>query len=214
MKTTAIGKKLIPNIIVVIIVLGLVNIISFYYIKRINTSYSDLIDHRAHILAAVNDVQNDMYEQTASYRGYLLTNNPEYMKKFDKLNKRVNEELDNVRSLIKGDVNKEKIKKLTELNHIYKQKAEKVIGSMSPDHSAAVSLFESSVVPISQEMIKQAQFYADDQLSYMDGVSDANDETAHFSTEVLLIISSIGFLIAILLITYISRSVLMKLTID
>ena len=75
----SINKKLIGGFLAVAMIFGCTSGISYFYIKKVNDSYSDLINRRSVILTNVKDIQNLSLKQTNALRGYLLTQNPSFL---------------------------------------------------------------------------------------------------------------------------------------
>ena len=75
----SIDKKLIGGFLIVSFIFVSASGISYFYIKKVNDSYADLLNRRAVIESNAKEIQNLSLMQTNAMRGYLLTQNSGFL---------------------------------------------------------------------------------------------------------------------------------------
>jgi methyl-accepting chemotaxis protein len=68
----SIGKKLMTGFISICLILGAVSLIAYVQIQKVDSSYSDLVDRRMHILTDAMDIQVSATRQISGLRGMML----------------------------------------------------------------------------------------------------------------------------------------------
>ncbi|WP_027417611.1 methyl-accepting chemotaxis protein [Aneurinibacillus terranovensis] len=206
MKLT-VKKKLISGFFAITIILEIINGISYSYIKKINASYSDLVDRRAHILSLAKDIQYDIAQEEKSLTEYLLMPSQIDLLSFQENSENLNKHVSQALTLTKEDVNMQGFRKIEELNRQYQKNAQQAVGTLKTNRVEAILLLNSKVDPINQEMTIQSFMIANDEQKLMDEGSKKNTETVNKIAMTILFISVIAFMLAILTGYLISRSI-------
>ncbi|HEY5581787.1 MAG TPA: MCP four helix bundle domain-containing protein, partial [Rhodoferax sp.] len=78
-----ISKRIIGGYAIVLALLALVVLISFVAISRIQTTYDRFLDVSEQLVNGSNELQYQLSDEVAAYRGILLFQEPDMQKKFD-----------------------------------------------------------------------------------------------------------------------------------
>lgn len=202
MKFTPIGMKIIKNMLIVITVLGALNVASLYYIKKIDRSYSDLINRRLQIITLLQDLQTEVSEQNSKYRAYLLTENPDYLQQSLQVNVRIVEKVNKAMQFTVLDANKEKLGRIVQDNDSYRQKNSEVLSLFPTDQLQAVNLFDSTMIPLAEEMLELSEDLIQFHLSHMEEGASFNSKIVNKNILISILIMVIDILITIGIIYY------------
>jgi len=208
MKLT-IGKKLIGSFLLIALLLGVTSGISYYYLTKVDESYSDIVDRRAIILANAQKIQVQAASQSNSLRGYLLTRDTEFLETLRTYHENLNDLINQTLPLVTRADHKEKLKELEKLNREFKQKYDQVIqmAQNNQDQKEILQFLENEVLPAGRIIGPSADVIAFDQQKIMEEESKANSERVHIAVANVAIISSTAFILAILIGFFISRHI-------
>ncbi|BCJ87075.1 methyl-accepting chemotaxis protein [Effusibacillus dendaii] len=206
MKMT-IGKKLIGGFLAVALLLGIVSGISYYSIKKIDNSYSDLVDRRAAVQVNAKDIQVNAIQLNSSLRGYLMTQDQTTLKNLQTATTTLDDLINKTMSMVTTSDQKDLLKKLGQLNSQFKNQSDQIIKLMQTNPDEAIRIANSEVIPLGREMGTQANAMADRQAKLMDEGSKANTAIVDSTTVTVLVISVIAFLLAIAIGFVISRMI-------
>ncbi|GAX91184.1 methyl-accepting chemotaxis protein [Effusibacillus lacus] len=202
-----IGKKLIGGFLTVAAILGITSGITYYSIKKVDTSYSELLERRASVLVQAKDIQVNAVQQNASLRGYLLTQDQNTLKNLQNANAKLNDLVNKTISMVNSTEQKEELEKLGALNQEYKKKSDQILELMQTNQAEANKLANTEVAQLGRDMGTQADAIADRQQKLMDEGRQANTDLVHSVTITVLVISVVGLVLAILIGFFISRMI-------
>ncbi|WP_165972405.1 methyl-accepting chemotaxis protein [Paenibacillus piri] len=200
-----IGKKMIIGFLVIGLLLGIVSMLSLYYLKKLDDSYTDLIDRREYILSNTKDMRASTLQQMSSLRDYLLTQNQDGLTKYSQASTNLNELIDTTSNLVRRDADKSDLNKLNELGQQFKKSADQVISLIKTNKEAAVALANSEAIPIGREMENLANRIAEGQQKLVDEGSRENSLMIESIRTTILILSIIAFILAVVIGLVISR---------
>ncbi|MFP3124300.1 ATP-binding protein [Ectobacillus funiculus] len=208
MKLT-IGKKILIGYLSIALLLGGTSGISYYYIKQINNSYSDLIDRRVTILANTKQIQTLALKQTNSLRGYLLTQDTNFLVELQTANESLQELTSSTKGLLTEQTNKEAMQELTVLNKEFERMYEELLKRYESNHNQeeALQYFKEEVFPIGKQLDPLANTITERQQELLSEGKKANTELVE---QVILTNTLLNVLIFILTIgigLFISRNI-------
>lgn len=208
MKLT-IGKKILIGYLSVALLLGGTSGISYYYIKQVNTSYSDLIDRRVTILANTKQIQTLALKQTNSLRGYLLTQDTNFLVELQTANESLQDLISSTKELLTEQKNKEAMQELTVLNKEFERMYEELLKRYESNHNQeeALQYFKAEVFPIGKQLEPLANTITERQQELLSKGKKANTELV---TQVIMSNTLLNVLIFILTIgigLFISRNI-------
>lgn len=205
MKMT-IGKKLIGGFLVVAFMLGIISFISIYDLSKVDKSYSDLIDRRAKIKGYAKEMQVQVLSQSTNFRGYLLSEDPAYIKNLQTANTALHELITKATGLTFRQEDKAALQKLDELNKAFGKKVEQFLEfEKNHNRNEVLALWQTDLVPALQPLGPLADEIAAEQEKLMEQESQKNTDKVHSTMIVLVSISIVGFVLAILIGFFISR---------
>lgn len=208
MKLT-IGKKLLIGYISVAFLLGGTSGISYYYIKQVNDSYSRLIDRRVTILANTAQIQSLALKQTNSLRGYLLTQDPNFIIELQIANTSLQDLTGSTKQLLTEQNNKEALRKLTALNQEFKRKYEELLkrSENNWNQEEALQYFKAEVFPTGRQLEPLANTITERQQKLLSEGKKANTELVERVILTNTLLNILIFIITIGIGLFISRNI-------
>jgi methyl-accepting chemotaxis protein len=201
-----IGKKLMSGFLSVAILLGIISFLSYYYLQKVDDSYSDLVDRRVVILLSAKDIQISASREIAALRSILLQEEGAV----DVLSQsiaHINEQIETTNNLVHRTEDKDSLKKLAALNEEFKSKSDEVITLMQTNKEEAQRFSAEAVTPLAREIRDIADKIAHDQRKQMEEGSKTNSEMVHSVITTVLIFSIVAFALAILIGIIITRMI-------
>ncbi|MFC0471380.1 ATP-binding protein [Halalkalibacter kiskunsagensis] len=205
MKLT-IGKKLLLSFLVLALFFGGTSMAFYYYIDKINHSYSSLIDLRVHILSNTKEIQVLTLEQTNGLRGYLLTESPHFISELRTANDKVNDVITETRTMVTQPESKKDVDELYALNEEFEGKYEELITlyDENQNQQEALDFFMTEVLPIGSKLAPLANLLTERNQHLMDEaraentalVQDIYRMTIILSISSLILFITIGFAIS------------------
>lgn len=199
-----VGKKLIGGFLCVSLLLGIVSFISYSSIKKVDESFSDLVDRRAAILANAKDIQFNASQQVAGMRGVLLQHEGSEEIVSTAINV-MNEEIKVTYDMVRRPELLEALQKLQMLNAEFKNNADAVINLMKSNPAEANRHSVQVLFPLSREIGDISNQIALDQAQNMDEGSKANTELVNSVLATVITLSLFTFVLAIVIGLIIAR---------
>jgi two-component system, chemotaxis family, sensor kinase CheA len=206
----SIEKKLISGFLSVALIFGCTSGILYFYIKKINESYADLVNRRTVIQTNVKDIQNLSLQQTNAMRAFLLTKNTNFLNDLESANKQQLILINQTENLANTYDNKQSLRDLETLNQEYKTKYTEDIEIYKNTHnsSEALQFFNTQVFPVGgDQLISKAQTIVDAQLKLMKQNSEANSKMVTRIENIAVFLAILTVLLAIIIGIFISRGI-------
>ena len=203
-----IGKKLIGGFLAVAILFGCASGISFYYIKKVNDSYSDLINRRMTILSNVKDMQALSLQQTNSIRGYLLTDNEAFLTDWQAAHANLNNLIEQTYHLYTNAESKDLLSKLDVLNLDFKTKTDQLLALYQQNRRQEATDFNfREVLPVGNELVLLTKSLAERIQNDINEIRAVNTELVGQINTIVTAINAAAFVFAVLIGFLISRSI-------
>ncbi|QED46583.1 methyl-accepting chemotaxis protein [Cytobacillus dafuensis] len=202
--TFTIGKKLLAGFLSVVILLGIISSISYVNIKKVDESYSDLVDRRADILINSMNMQISASREGGNLRGVLIREKDAsdlLIQSIDNLNESIKATSD----IAYQQDHKDKLKQLESMNNDFMQMSNEVINLMEKDPEKANIYAIEEVIPLSREIRDIADGLAKEQKKLMDEGSIASSELSNNVASTVLILSIIAIVLAVIIGVVITR---------
>lgn len=204
-----IGKKLIIGFLSIAVFFGGISAIFYYYIAKVNDSYSELMHRRVQILTNAKEIQVLAMKQTNSLRGYLLTQSPDFIVELRTASTRLNQLISEMYGLVTQPESKDVVQKLENLNLEFQEKYELLLSTYQneKDQGEALGYFMEEVLPIGIQLEPLTQYITDGNQRLMDeGIRD-NTELVQKVKKYTLLLCVFAFLSTILIGWLISRNI-------
>lgn len=205
MKLT-IGKKMMGGFLIVSLLLGIISFISHYNIKKVDGSYSDLVDRRAIILSNAKDMQISASRQISGMRGVLLQEEGSADTVATAIND-LNEKIKATNELVQREETKAKLQQLQILNADFRSQSDAVIASMRSNPEQAMRHSTQVLFPLSREMRDISDQLANEQVKLMEEASQTNHQLVDSVLNTVLFLSVFAFILAILIGFYITQMI-------
>ncbi len=202
----SIGKKLLGGFFIIAFLLGVISFISYYNLKKVDQSYSDLVNRRAAILFNAKDIQTEVLQEMNALRGMLL-NEEESADTLSRAAHTLDEKIKAAQSLAESNESKELLNELDELNELFKARSEEAIALMTTDPEAARSLADGELNELSQDMWEAASGLQERQAAFMQEGSKFNTDLVDNVARTVLFLSIAAFILALLIGTFITRMI-------
>lgn len=209
-----IGKKLITGFLAVAIFFVGISGIFYYYIKKVNNSYSELMNRRVQILTNAKDIQILAFQRTSSLRGYILTKSPTFLTELQMANASLHDLLNETKYLVTQTETKEAIRELNELNQEFEKKYEKLltIYQKKNDQNEALDYFMIEVLPITTQLVPLTKSITDRNQQLMDEGRKENTGLVDRVNTILIILSILAFILTLVIGLLISRNITQNLS--
>ncbi|MFY0546391.1 methyl-accepting chemotaxis protein [Brevibacillus sp. H7] len=197
-----IGKKLIGGFLSVALLLVFVSGTSFYFLKKVDSSYSDLVDRRAKILFNAKDIQVNATQLNNSLRDYILTQNSDATKKMEDASNQLSKLVLTTMGMAETQQTKDSLSKIEKLNKKYYESINLIV---SVNKEQALAIANTSLFPISREIRAIADQISDRQQNLMTQASQENSAMVDGVVTTVLLISVIAVILAICIGYFVSR---------
>lgn len=203
MKLT-VGKKLLIGFMSIALLLVLTNAISFYSIKMIDSSYSDLVDRRALVVKKSKEIQNLASREISGLRGILL-DEADAVESFEKIVAQLDDLIEQTKELVKSQENIDDFEKMLALNKNFSEKSAQVINLLKTNNVAAKDMATKEVYPIAREIRDLSDQIGLNQQTRMEEESRTNSEMVKSVVLTVNIISISAVILAVMIGIVISR---------
>lgn len=186
---------------IIAILMGITSGISFYYLEQVDKSYKDLVERRSAILANAQTMQLEAAKQSSRISGYLLTRDSEYKNQLQASNDSLSKLVSETMKLVHRETDKDRLRKLDELNIQFKQKYVQLIQMTQNNQNSAqvMDFYNNDVLPSGRQLEPAADEIASEQRNLMDDGSASNTETVKKATRSVLTLSCFALVLAILI---------------
>ncbi|NOV01877.1 HAMP domain-containing protein [Paenibacillus sp. LMG 31457] len=205
----SISQKLMGLFLSIAVLMGITSSISFYYLKEVDQSYTDLIDRRSIIVANAQTMQLEAAKQSSRLRGYLLTRDSEYTKQVQASNDSLSKLVSETITLANREVDKERLRKLDELNIQFKQKYDQLLQMVQNGQSSTqvMEFYDNEVLPSGRLLEPAADEIASEQRKLMTEANASNTKMVDTANRSVLILSCIALVLAISISYFSSRMI-------
>lgn len=211
MKMT-ITKKLISGFLAIVLLLGMVSGISYFFFNRMKSSYEDVLERRLTALVNAKNIQVNAVQQNSSLRGYILNSDPNTLKNLQTANANLNELASKGISLVNSADQKETLQKMIQINREYKEKSDQILTLLQSNRDEAIALLNQQVIPLGREMGTQADAFADRQQKLMDEAHNEVKKQMASTVAIMMAISGCAVILAIVIGLTISRMISKPIT--
>jgi two-component system chemotaxis sensor kinase CheA len=183
--------------------------IFYYYINKINKSYSEIINVRVNILSNVKDIEILATQQTNSLRGYLLTKSPDFEKELQRANIELDLLIHETSSLVTQNESRKVVTELSELNKQFTKKYEELLRQFEEDSNQeeALEYFISEVLPIGVEFAPLTKYLTDRNKQLMSDARAENTALVDDIKQTTILISIVVLIINLLIGLFISKNI-------
>ncbi|MFM1653231.1 methyl-accepting chemotaxis protein [Brevibacillus sp. B_LB10_24] len=208
MKLT-IGKKLTGAFFLIALLLAVTAGIDYYFLTKLDESYTDLLNRRAVIVANSYQMQVQAAKQSNSLRGYLLTEDQQFLDSMEKYHNQLNQLISDTRKLVQADEDLKKLQELENLNQQFKAKYTDLLKltGQNEDRNQIVDLFTKEVLPLGRQLEPVADEIATRQQQLMEEGSSENKKAVDTSISSMVFLSMSTLVLALLIGYLMSRMI-------
>ncbi|GMK37803.1 histidine kinase [Paenibacillus sp. CCS19] len=212
-----IRSKLLIGFLSVSLLVTAVNINAYYYNDRLNHSFDDLVEQRADVLNKATEIQYLSMQQTNSLRGYLLTQEQEYLDDLQTSSEQLNQLVAQVKQLDISPQLKQPFEELVEADQAFINGTEQLLSNLENNHNQdeALRYFKSDVLPLGQKLGPLATKFADEQRRILEQDRTDNKRMVNFVNQMTALLTIITFFLTLLIGLALSRRItgnLLKIT--
>lgn len=201
-----IRSKLLISFLSVAFFVAAVNITAYIYNDKLNHSFDNLIDQRVAVLNKATEIQYLAVQQTNSLRGYLLTQDPDFMEELRASNTAISGLVNEVEDLIIKPEVKESFQELANTDASFIRSTEQLLANLEKNHdqAAALAYFKTTVLPLGEQLGPlskkfvgyQQQLLEEDRANNASMVDFVNSLTATLTVITFLLTLLIGLLLS------------------
>ncbi|MEK8132808.1 methyl-accepting chemotaxis protein [Paenibacillus filicis] len=212
MKMT-VAKKLYSGFFSVLLLLAVIAGISYYQLKAIDKSYSNLIEDRAAKVSIIKDMVLTIRQQQLMNRSYLLTGSDKYLSGLEKARTDFTAKSNEISKMLTVTKTKDLLSEINRQEARYKQLTDQAIQSKKQgDMNSVLDIIENQAGPIVEDISRLGTEFIAYQQEQLDQGSLDNSNKVESTISTLLLISVIAILagagIAFLISRQISRPIL------
>ncbi|GMK42784.1 histidine kinase [Paenibacillus sp. CCS19] len=213
MKLT-IGTKLLGTFLFVAVFVAFAGIVSFHYMKKLNTSYTDLIQQQVAIVTNTRDIQVLVLQQTNDLRGYLLTDDASFLRGLQTANNELNTLVSKTDLLLTEHKSRQLAAQLIQLNRKFQLRYERMLNHYREDHDkgAALDLFKTEVLPLGLQLGPLAASISEHQQLLLDNGVKQNTNTVNWANSTIRAVSLLAFILTLVIGWMISRHITRSLS--
>ncbi|WP_159081738.1 methyl-accepting chemotaxis protein [Paenibacillus sp. CAA11] len=190
-----IRNKLYCGFISVLLITFILGAISLVELRRVDRTYSDLIDERVAKIMLLDDIKFISASQAENLRGYLITGSEEGLQEFKSDQELFTADLNKLAGLVSSSQVKGIIEELNQMEAKYKDVGSRLISLREKNDLAGIAeLVEKECIPLAAQMTNKAEELSQQQQKLL---NQANEDTTE---QVMGIQSLIFYLIVICII--------------
>lgn len=196
-----IRSKLLVSFLSVAFFVTAVNITAYIYNDKLNHSFDELIDRRVAVLSKATEIQYLSVQQTNSLRGYLLTQDPDFLTELRASNTQMTALVDEVDNLIiKPDV-QEAFQELANTDESFIKASDELLVNLEKDHDqeTALAYFKTTVLPIGEELGPLSKVFVNHQQQLLDQERSKNASMVDFVNTMTAALTVVTFLLTLLI---------------
>ncbi|SFF18047.1 two-component system, chemotaxis family, sensor kinase CheA [Paenibacillus catalpae] len=196
-----IRSKLLISFLSVAFFVTAVNITAYIYNDKLNRSFDELIDRRVAVLSKATEIQYLSVQQTNSLRGYLLTQDSDFLTELRSSNTQMTALVDEVDNLIiKPDV-RESFRELANMDEAFIKSSDQLLLNLEKDQDqeAALAYFKTTVLPIGEQLGPLSMAFVDHQQQLLDEERADNASMVDFVNTMTAVLTVITFLLTLLI---------------
>ncbi|GIP54061.1 methyl-accepting chemotaxis protein [Paenibacillus vini] len=202
----SVRKKILLGFLSVVLLLGLTGGIFYFEVKKMDESYSDLVDRRAEILSHAKDVQNYASREISSLRAILLREEGAY----DSLKEVISGlefSVQQMEGLVQLQNTKDEIQKITSLNMEFVNKVEQVVEMLRtrPEEASRIAIEEA--MPLARSIRDDVDALVSDQDQRMKEGSKANSELVDSIKFTIIVLNLSALLLALAISALVARMI-------
>lgn len=186
------------------LLLGIISFISYYNIKKVDESYSDLVERRVIILSNAKDMQISASRQISGMRGVLMQEEGSSEIVATAIND-LSEKINATIQIVQREELKAKLQKLQILNADFKSQSDAIIASARSNPEQAVRQSNQVLFPLAREIRDMSDQIANEQAKLMEEASAANRQLVDSVVTTVLFLSVFACILAVLIGVYITR---------
>ncbi len=198
-----IGKKLIGGFLAVAMLLVIVSGLSFYFLKKIEISYHDLINTRSLVLVNAKDIQINAAQINNSLRDYLLTQNSDAIQNLESASNQLTQLVSKNMLLVQQQNDKDALTKIDQLNRQFNESKKLVVAA----NKEGLAIATTSLFPISREIRTIADQIASEQQELMTQEAHENSIMVNSAVTTILSISVLTIILAVFIGYFVSRMI-------
>ncbi|GLX69822.1 ATP-binding protein [Paenibacillus glycanilyticus] len=200
MRFTIRSKLLISFLSVAFFVAG-VNITAYIFNDKLNKSFDKLLDQRVAVLNKSTEIQYLAVQQTNSLRGYLLTQDPEFLDELRSSNAAMTGFTSEVEDLIVRPEVKESFQELANTDASFVRSSEQLLVNLERDHdqASALAYFKTTVLPLGEKLGPLSQQFVKHQQQLLEEDRADNASMVNFVNTLTSMLTIITFLLTLLI---------------
>ena len=198
-----IGKKIMGGFLSVVTLLVIVSGISYYFLKKVESSFHDLVNRRALILVNAKEIQVNATQMNNSLRDYLLTQNSDAIRSLESASNQLTQLVSANMPLVERQTDKDALNKIDQLNKQFNESKKLVLLA----NKEALTIASTTLFPISREIRTIADQIATEQQNLMTQGAQANAVLVSAAVTTILLISGVTVVLAICIGYFVSRMI-------
>lgn len=189
-----IGRKVTAGFLSVVLLLVMVSGLSLYFLNKVDSSFSEVMNRRAVILLNAKNIQVNATQLNNSLRDYLLTHNAASLQRVEDTSKTLSELVSISMELADTQETKVYLSQIEQLNKQF-QKSKSLIVSVGNEQALAFAT--TSLFPISRDMQTIAEQISERQQKLMTQATQENAAMVNSVEITVWVISGIAVILAI-----------------
>ena len=179
---------------------------SYFYLKKVDSSYSNIVNHQAVKLKIAKEIQINASQEINGLRAYLLFDEESYKDLPEAINN-INNSIKALSELVTTPEQTEDLKKLDELNQNFKKLADQTLSLIEKNPNQALLVGSADAIPLAKKIRTRADDFAKSLEKLMVDESQKNKTMVHSTLTTSLLLNAITLILSIFIALIISRKI-------
>lgn len=199
MKLT-VRKKLIGGFLIVCLLLSIISVISIYNMKKIDQSYSDIVNRRVTVQANMKDLVHEALIQNVNIRGFLLMHDQKSKNNVEKAHSNITSIIGKTKELLNTKSSLEKVNEIEKTNLLfYKRYQEFLTYAEKHNVKEQITFWQTNLIPVGAQLIAQADGFEQTSTQLMNKANVQNNETVDSIINIVSLISLFTIVVAMVI---------------
>ncbi|MCY9665800.1 methyl-accepting chemotaxis protein [Paenibacillus alginolyticus] len=192
-------QKLLIGFLVIALIAGCAGTMFYLSLNRVHQSFSNILDRHVMVKSYADNLKYYATAQNGNLNAYMLTKDTFYKSEFTRTNIQIDEMFTQMKGLLLEQEMLSQLEYTIKLNKQYKDKAEGLLALPKEQVESTIKDAKTGILPLGGIIVRFAQQISDRQDQLMIEERTVNEKTVNDIRRLVVIISSINFVLALVI---------------
>jgi methyl-accepting chemotaxis protein len=199
-----IGRKIIIGFLIMAVILGLTSLFSYFAIKKIDRSYSNILSQQMELLVISKNIQVNATQLNNKLREYLLSFNVDILREFTVIHTNI---IELVKSATEKAVREDELNQLKRIDQYTQEINQNFELLVNMDRDSTNEFANTHLIPLAENIREMSDQLAMEQIKMMDEESSKNSNMISFINAIFIAINIAAVSLSIIIGYIISRMI-------